>query len=404
MGDFSYVAISKDGKEIKGSIKSESIAAAKLKLKTDGLTPITVKELGLLEKDINFGVTKKVKLRDLSIFCRQFTSIINAGVTVVDALRMMGDQTQNVTLKKAIIDTRERVQQGQTLTEAMKRSPKVFPSMFVNMVEAGEASGNLEIAVGRMGIQFEKASKLSGLVKKAMIYPIVMLSVAIIVVILMSIVVVPKFASMFAEMGTELPLATRIIVGISDVLMNGWYLILAVVAILVIAIRMFGSTDQGKTFFGTMAIKIPIFGKLNIKSYSAKFSRTLSTLVSSGISITQAIEITSKTMSNILFSQAMLKAKEDVEQGIPLSVPIRKAKIFPPLVYNMLAIGEETGNIEGMLDKVAEYYEEETELATESLAELMQPIIIVVLGVLIGGMVLAMYQPMISVYSNLNNI
>ena len=404
MADYSYIALNKDGREIKGSLQAENLSAARFKLKNDGMTPITVKEQSILDKDINLGFSKKVKSRDLSIFCRQLTSIINAGVPVVEALRMLGDQTPNTNLKKAIIDTRERVQQGTTLTEAMKKSPKVFPSMLVNMVEAGETSGNLEIAVSRMGHQFEKSAKLSGLVKKAMIYPIVMFTVAILVMITMSIVVVPKFAEMFAEMGTQLPLATRIIMGFSDLLLHQWYILIAVTVILVMLIRFFAGTENGKVFFGTLAIKIPIFGKLNVKSYSAKFARTMSTLVSAGIPITQAIEITARTMSNVLFSRALAKAKEDVEQGIPISTPIRKSQVFPPLVYNMLAIGEDTGNIEGMLDKVADYYEEETELATASLAEVMQPVIIVVLGAMIGVLVLAMYQPMISMYGDLGNM
>lgn len=404
MGDFSYYAINKDGRKVKGSIQAENLNAARLKLKTEGMTPINVKEQSLFEKDISISIGKPVKSRDLSIFCRQFTSILKAGVPVVDALRMMGDQTPNKQLKKAIIDTRERVLQGMTLNEAMKKSPKIFPSMLVNMVEAGEASGNLDLAVSRMGRQFEKSAKLSGLIKKAMIYPIVMLVVALIVTIIMSVVVVPKFASMFAEMGSQLPLATRIVVGFSNLLLHDWYLLLAAVIVIVLIIRYLASTEQGKVFFGTLAIKIPIFGKLNVKSYAAKFSRTLSTLVSAGIPITSAIDITSRTMGNILFCRAMQKAKEEVEQGIPLSVPIRKAQVFPPLLYNMLSIGENTGNIEGMLDKVAEYYEEETELAAESLAELIQPVIIVVLGIIIGGLVLAMYQPMISMYSNLDKI
>lgn len=404
MADYSYIALNKDGREIKGSIQAENLNAARFKLKNDGMTPITVKEQSFLEKDVNLGFSKKVKSRDLSIFCRQLTSIINAGVPVVDALRMLGDQTPNQMLRKAIMDTKERVQQGMTLTEAMKKNPKVFPAMFVNMVEAGESSGNLEIAISRMGHQFEKSAKLSGLVKKAMIYPIVMFTVALAVMITMSIVVVPKFAEMFTEMGSELPLATRIIVGFSNLLLHKWYILLAITILLVFAIRIFASTEQGKTVFSTLALKIPIFGKLNVKTSSAKFARTMSTLVSAGIPITQAIEITAKTMTNVLFYRALVKAKEDVEQGIPISTPIRKSRVFPPLVYNMLAIGEDTGNIEGMLDKVADYYEEETEITTASLAELMQPIIIVVLGAMIGVLVLAMYQPMISMYGDIGSI
>lgn len=402
MADYSYVAINRDGREVKGSVQAENISAARFKLKSDGMTPISLKEQSILDKEIGFA--QKVKARDLSIFCRQFTSIINAGVSVVDALRMMGDQTPNKTLQKAIIDTRERVQQGMTLTEAMKKSPKVFPSMFVNMVEAGEASGNLDIAVSRMGVQFEKSAKLAGLVKKAMIYPIALFIVAIGVMIIMSIVVVPKFAVMFADMGSNLPMATRIVVAFSDLLLTKWYILLFVVLLMILIIRFFASTEKGKVFFSTLAIKAPIFGKLNVKTNSAKFARTMSTLVSAGIPITQAIEITARTMSNILFYRALMKAKDEVEQGIPISVPLRKSQLFPPLVFNMLAIGEDTGNIEGMLSKVADYYEEETEIATATLSELMQPIVIVVLGAIIGVLVLAMYQPMISMYGNMENM
>lgn len=404
MGDFAYIAINKDGKEVKGSIQAEDATAARYKLKTDGMTPVSIKEQSILTKDINLGISKGVKSRDLSVFCRQFTSILNAGVTVVDALRMLGEQTENKALKKAIINTRELVEQGETLAEAMRKSPKVFPSMLVNMVEAGENSGSLDTAINRMGLQFEKSAKLSGLVKKAMIYPIVMLVVALVVTIIMSVAVVPQFAEMFAEMGSELPLSTRMVVAFSDFLMKRWYLLIAFAFVLVICLRAFGKTERGKVVYGTLAMKIPIFGKLNVKSYSAKFARTLSTLVSAGMPITQCIEITAKTMSNELFRRAVLKAKVDVEQGIPLSVPIRKAEVFPSMVHNMLAIGENTGNMEGMLDKVAEYYEEETEIATASLAELMQPVIIVILGVIIGALVLAMYQPMISMYGDMGNL
>lgn len=405
MADFSYIAINKEGKQVKGNLQAPDANAVKSKLRLDGLTPVSVKTQNILTKDIEIGGGgKKVKPRDLSIFCRQFTSILNAGVPVVEALRMMAEQTENKTFRSTLYKTKELVQQGSTLAEAMAKSPKVFPEMFVNMVAAGEVSGSLELCVSRMGTQFEKSSKLSGMVKKAMVYPIAVIIIAIVVLIVMSTVVVPKFAVMFAEMGSDLPASTKIVMGISDVFIHKWYVILAITVGLILFFGWFGRTDQGKYIYGRIALGMPIFGKINTKSNSAKFARTMSTLISSGMGITAAIEITAKTMGNVLFKKALESAKLEVEQGVPLSVPIRKSKVFPSMVNNMLAIGEETGAIESMMDKVAEYYEEETEQATGSLAELLQPIIIVVLGGLVGLMVLALYQPMINMYGSVGNL
>ena len=404
MADFSYVAINKEGKEVKGSMSAQDSNAVRTKLKLDGMRPISIKAQSILTRDIQIGGDGKVKTRDLSVFCRQFSSVLNAGVTVVDALRMLAEQSENKALKKALTRTKELVQQGETLAAAMSKSPKVFPEMFVNMVEAGEASGSLDVCIDRMGTQFEKSAKLSGMVKKAMIYPIAVIVVALVVVIVMSVFVVPQFANMFADMGSELPLATRMVMALSNFLMHQWYILLGIVVVLMVLFKAYGQTNSGKHVYGRIAIKLPIFGKVNIKSNAARFARTMSTLVTSGMGITSAIEITGKAMKNILYKDALMKAKEDVERGIPLSVPIRKMEEFPPMVHNMLAIGEETGNIENMLNKVADYYEEETELATASMSELLQPIIIVVLGGIVAVLVLAMYSPMISMYGDIGNL
>lgn len=404
MADFSYVAINKEGKEVKGSMAAKDMAEVRSKLRLDGMRPVSVKAQNIFTKDIQIGGEGKVSTRDLSVFCRQFSSVLTAGVTVVDALRMLAEQTENKVLKKALIKTKELVQQGETLADAMRKSPKVFPEMFVNMVEAGEASGSLDICIDRMGTQFEKSAKLSGMVKSAMMYPIAVIVIALVVLIVMSLFVVPKFAGMFADMGQELPLITRIVMAFSDFLMSKWLLLLLIIAIVAVLLTAYGKTNQGKHVYGRIAVSVPIFGKLSMKSNAAKFSRTMSTLVASGMGITSAIEITAKTMTNILYKDALDRAKLEVEQGIPLSVPIRKTPEFPAMVHNMLAIGEETGNIENMLDKVADYFEEETELATKNMSELLQPIIIVVLGGIVAVMVLAMYMPMISMYGSAGNI
>ncbi len=404
MATYSYVAVTKMGDQTKGNIEAKNVEAAKLMLQTNGLTPITVKAQSFFSKDISIGGDRKVTKRDLSVFCRQFTSILNAGVTVVEALNMLADQTQNKTLVKALRKTSESVQQGETLAASMAKHPKIFPEMFVNMVEAGEVSGSLEEAVYRMGTQFEKSAKLAGIVKKAMIYPIAVIVVALVVMIVMSVAVVPKFAEMFADMGSELPGATKAVMAMADFFINKWWLLIIIVVCTIVGLKMFAKTDKGKEVLGTIAIKVPIIGQVNIKTQSASFARTMSTLVSSGMGISQSLEICAKAMKNVLFRNALIKAKQDVEQGINLSVPIRRAKVYPTLVPNMIAIGEETGNIENMLDKVAEYYEEEAELATQSMSEMMQPVIIVVLGGIVGWMVLAMYSPMINMYGDIGNL
>ena len=404
MGKFNYVAVTRNGDQTKGNIEAKNIEAARYALQANGLTPITVKAQGFLSADMSIGGDKKVTNRDLSVFCRQFSSILNAGVTVVEALNMLADQTTNKTLVKALRKTSESVQQGDTLAVSMAKHPKVFPEMFVNMVEAGEVSGSLEEAVSRMGTQFEKSAKLAGIIKKAMIYPIVVVIVALAVLIVMSTLVVPKFAAMFADLGSELPGSTKAVMALADLIMNKWWLIIIVTAAVIIGLKMFAKTEKGKTVFGTIAVKIPIIGPVNVKTQSASFARTMSTLVSSGLGISQSLEITAKAMKNILYKRALIKAKQEVEQGVNLSVPIRRAKVYPALVPNMIGIGEETGNIENMLDKVAEYFEEEAELATQSMTEMMQPLIIVVLGALVGWMVLAMYQPMINMYGDLENL
>ena len=377
---------------------------ARILLKEQGIVPTKITQQTLLNKEINISIGNPVKPRDLSVFCRQFQSILRAGVTIVEALEMLADQTENKVFANAIRETKTSVQKGSTLAEAMKDHPKIYPMILINMVEAGEVSGSLEVALERMGTQFEKNAKIKGLVKKAMIYPIMILIVAVAVVIAMSIIVVPKFAVMFEDMGTEMPAITAMIMSFSDFLIHKWYWVVIVVAVLAFGISFFAKSDNGKAFFGRLSIKLPIFGKLVVKSTSASFARTISTLVSAGVPLSEALEITGRSLNNVLFTRALRDAKQKVEQGSNLSEPIEACGLFPPMVSQMIRIGEETGNIDGMLTKAAEYYEEEVEIATGSLTSMLEPLIIVVLGVIVGFLVLALYMPMMSMYSGMENL
>lgn len=404
MAEYSYIVINKDGQQIKGTLEGVDQEAVKNRLRMDGLVIVSVKKVSFLTKDIKIGGDKKVKHRDLSVFCRQFSAILAAGVPVVEALNILYMQTVNPTLKDALDKTAESVRQGMTLSASMQKFPKVFPDMFVNMVEAGEISGNLDKCVERMGIQFEKDAKLSGMLKKAMIYPIAVFSVAIVVIILMSIIAVPKFSDIFTMMGADLPLSTKMIMTISDFIMYKWYVGVAVVVCVVLILRYIGKTEKGKDFYANLALKIPIIGPVNIKTNCAKFARTMSTMIVSGMSIVTSIEITARTMKNVKYKKALDYAKSEVEQGVNLSRPLKESEVFPPMICNMIAIGEETGHVEDMLDRCADYYEEEAEIQTGIMTESMQPLIIIVLGIIVGVMVLALYQPMIGMYDKLEGL
>ncbi len=400
MPSFKYTAYGSDGKEVKGSIDADDKQAAIRLLKSEGKTPIDVSEEGALDKDFNISFGgKKVTSRDLSVFCRQFVSITTAGVTIVDALDMLADQTENKTLQAAISDTKLSVQKGETLANSMAKQGKVFPNMMISMVSAGEATGNLETAFDRVGQQLEKQTKLNSLVKKSMIYPIALLVVIVVVVAAMMIMVIPTFSDMYADMGQKLPVLTQIMVSCSDFMVNKWYVLIAIIVIAVVGIKLFAATKQGTYLFAKISMKAPIFGTLTVKTASANFARTLSTLTASGISMIEGLEITSRTMKNVIFKDAVLEAREKVAQGRPLSEPLRNGGVFPNMIVHMIGIGEETGSMEDMLVTAATYYEEEVEVATESISAVIEPLIIVVLAGIVGVIIMAILTPMFGMYS-----
>ncbi len=399
MPNFKYTAYGKDGKEVKGTVEAEDKESATRQLKSEGMIPTNLTEEGLFDKDINvsFG-TKKPSPRDMSIFCRQFVSISGAGVTIIDALEMLADQTENKALQDAIRGTKVSVQKGDTLARSMAKQGGIFPSFMINMIEAGESSGNLETSFDRLGTQFEKSTKIQGLVKKSMIYPIALLTIVIGVVIAMMILVIPTFSDMYADMGQKLPAITQMLVDCSDFIVEKWYILIISIVLIVVGIKVFLSTEPGTYMFAKMMMKMPLFGKLTVKSAAANFARTLSTLTAAGISMIDALDITAKTMKNVYFRDAVLEAKEKVAQGRPLSEPLRAGQIFPNMIVHMIGIGEETGNMEDMLITAANYYEEEVEVTTEAVASAVEPIIIVGMAAIVGTIIMAILIPMFGMY------
>lgn len=389
MAKYGYEAIDKLGKETKGSIEANNEEEVKSKLRSQGLTVVSVKGQSILTQDINIQIGGYPTARDLSVMCRQFVSMNKAGVTIMETLRMLYEQTENKRLKDALNEVRVGIEKGDTLAQALGDHPRVFPELMVNMVAAGEASGTLHIALERVSTQLEKSSRTQALVKKAMIYPIAVFIIAIIITVVMLVVVIPSYESMFVDLGTELPAITKFYVALSDALINYWFIIIPVVAGIAVAIVYFSKTNTGKHFFGLLALKIPMFKNMTVKSASAQMARTLGTLLGSGVSLVEATEIVSGIMGNVYFKEALKDASDQVSIGMPLSRPLEDCGMFPPMVYHMLRIGEESGNTEEMLDKLADYYDEEVEMAVQSLMAALEPMIIVVLAVVVGGLVAA---------------
>lgn len=404
MASYGYEAINKTGKEVKGSIEAESMEKARADLKSQGMTILNLTEQNALTKDINIEIGGKPKARDLSVFCRQFVSMVRAGVTILDALKMLADATENKKLKKAIQEVRISAEKGESLADSLAQHPKIFPSLMINMVAAGEASGSLDKSMERMAVQFERSNKTKALVKKAMTYPIVVCIVAIAVVIVMLVVVIPSYAEMFADMGSELPGITLAVMAASDFVKEKWILLIIIVAALAFGFVNFKASNTGKHVMGKLALKIPAVANLVTKSASAQMARTLSTLMGAGVPLVEAVEIVSRTMENVWFKEALENAKDEIVIGRPLSEPLQTCGLFPPMVYHMVRIGEETGNTEEMLDKLADYYEEEVEMAVQTLMAALEPAIIIVLAGIVGVLIGACMAPMLKLYQDLGNL
>ena len=403
MAQFQYTAIAPDGKKKSGKVEAKSKEVAVANLKAEGYTVTKIEAGGGLNISALLSFGQKVKKRDFAIFCRQFVSIVQAGVSIVDAFAMLAEQTQNQALKTAIEQTHSDISKGDTLAAAMRKRGGVFPPMLCNMVEAGEASGSLDKAFDRMATQFEKDAKLESAVKKAMIYPIVLIVVMIGVICAMMLFVIPRFESMFDEIGSgELPAITKALINISDFFVHYWWLLALIIAGLIAGYKTFYATQNGKELVDRLKLRIPVFGQIQIKSACAKLGRTLCTLLGAGVPMVDALDITARSMDNEMYKQALKDAKDQVTRGVALSRPLKTCGLFPPMIIHMISIGEETGNIESMLENVAEYYEEDVQTATESMMALMEPAIVIVMAGIVGFLVLAILTPMFSLYESLS--
>ena len=403
MPGYFYIVADKAGKEKRGKMEANNRDAAKELLKKDGYVILSLEEQSQ-QFDMNFTFGRKLKPRDLSVFCRQFVSILESGVAMKEALAMLEEQTENKTLKKSIAEVLTNIEKGNSLADAMRGESHVFPPMLINMVEAGESSGNLEMAFSRMAEQFEKEAKLKATVRKATVYPIVLIFACIGVIGVMLLYVIPIFIDMFKEIDMEMPAFTMFVMGLSEWAGTHVYIIVGVAVAIFAAYQAYYRTEGGRKNIDKIKMKMPLFGQLVVKSNCSRFARTASTLLAAGVPMIDCLDIVSRIVNNIHYSMAIQNAREEVMKGIPLSEPLRDAGIFPPMVYHMTGIGEETGNIEQMLNKLADYYDEEVEITTQTILDAMEPLIIVFIALVVGSLVIASILPIAAMYEGLDNL
>ncbi len=401
MAQFVWKGRTRQGATTGGVLVADSKDLAIADLRRRQIDVTTVKEKGK-----EFAVPKigpgKVNSRRLAIFTRQFSVMIDAGLPLVQCLEILGNQQDNRLFQKIILAVRQDVEAGSSLAEAMRKHPKAFDDLFVNMVAAGEAGGILDTILRRLSTYIEKAVKLKGQVKTALIYPVSVLLVAAIVVFIILWKVIPTFASLFASLGAELPLPTRLVIKASNFVASYIIFIVAGMFALGYVLKRYYATYRGRRVIDGIVLKLPVLGDIMKKIAVARFCRTLATLTSSGVPILDGLEITAKTAGNAIVEDAIMGVRKSVEAGRTIAEPLGETKVFPPMVVQMIGVGEQTGALDAMLNKIAEFYEEEVDNAVSGLMKLMEPIMIAILGTVIGTIVVAMYMPMFDLISKIN--
>ena len=388
MATFTYTARTPQGELKTAQIDAANRDEVVAQLRRQRLNVVKIDEAPSQKKKLG-----SIKGRDIVIFTRQFSTMINAGLPLVQALDILAKQSENPALKEVTKAVVFDVESGHTVADALRKHPKAFDDLYVNMVAAGEAGGILDTILMRLAVFKEKNHALVRKVKGAMIYPGVILSVAVIAIVVLLIFVIPTFANMFASVGLPLPLPTRIVIGASGALKSYWWAILGVIGISVYSLKNYYKTSNGQLAIDRLLLKAPVLGDVLRKSAVSRFTRTLGTLIGSGVSILDGLEITAKTAGNRVISDAIMESRSSIAGGETISAPLAKSQVFPPMVISMIAVGEQTGGLDEMLSKIADFYDEEVDAAVGGLLALMEPLMIVFLGVVVGGMVVAMYLP-----------
>jgi type IV pilus assembly protein PilC len=401
MAVFTFKGTDAQGKRVAGERTGESKAQIQNQLRRERITPRAIKEKGKEFTLPKLG-RNKVPSRDIAIFFRQFSVMIDAGLPLVQCLEILAGIQENIAFQKCLNGVRSSVEGGSTLANAMRQFPKIFDDLTTNMVEAGEAGGILDTILQRLSTYMEKIVKLRAAIKSALIYPVSVISIASLIVGALLKFVVPIFANMFSSMGATLPLPTQMVIGLSHFVGRFWWVFFVAAIALFLGIRQMRKDPKGRYMFDKFLLNLPVLGQVLKKIAVARFTRTLGTLITSGVPILEGLAITARTSGNAVLEEALMKVRKAVEEGRTIVDPLRESGVFPNMVTQMIGVGEATGAMDAMLQKIADFYEDEVDVATKNLLTLLEPIMIVFLGVVVGGIVISLYLPMFSLIAKLS--
>jgi len=394
MTKFAWEGKNRGGGAVSGEMEAPNEAFVLAQLRREQIQPLKIRKKGAdLGIRLPWKGEKKVGGKEMAIFTRQFATMIDAGLPLVQCLDILGLQQENPTFKKVILKIKEDVESGSTFADALSKHPSVFDSLFVNLVAAGEVGGMLDTILARLADYIEKAMKLAKKIKGAMVYPSTILAVAVVVTVVLLVYVIPIFAKMFSDFGQALPGPTQFVLALSDFTRKYFLLVIVVIFLLVAAFRWYYRQETGRRNVDRMLLRLPVVGSLLQRIAVARFSRTLGTMVSSGVPILESMDIVAKTAGNKIIEEAILKARMSISEGKTIAEPLADSKVFPPMVTQMVAVGEATGALDAMLVKIADFYDDEVDSAVEAMTALLEPMLRVFLGVVIGGLVIAMYLP-----------
>jgi type IV pilus assembly protein PilC len=392
---FAYKVRDKSGQTVSGTIVADNEALVLQRLREQGFTPLDVSKQS---RGMNIELSKKkVKLKELAVFSRQFATMVNSGLPILRALSILADQTSNKTLAEALGVARLDVEQGASLSQALQKHPKIFNDLYISMVRSGETGGSLDDTLISLAGTLENEVRLRGKIKSAMTYPVAVVGLVILIMSAMLLFVVPQFESIYADLGGTLPLPTRALLALSDAFKTYWWMFLLAAVGLRFAVRRYKKTESGRLVMDQIKLRVPVFGSLFHKTALARFSSTLAMLLRAGVPILQALDIVMDTVNNKVLSQAVQDVQSAVREGDSMARPLMKYAVFPPMVVQMIAVGEETGQVDTMLDKVASFYNQEVEASVEALTSLIEPLLIALIGGMVGAAVVALYMPMFQI-------
>jgi type IV pilus assembly protein PilC len=399
---FTYKVRNDQGKIVSGSLIADSQALVLTRLREQGFMPLEVKKQSPRGSGMNLQLTaKKIKLKELAVFSRQFATMVNSGLPILRALAILSEQASNPTFKKVLTESRLDVEQGASLSGAFAKHPKPFNDLYVSMVRSGETGGSLDDVLLRLADMIEREVKLRGKIKSAMTYPVAVVALVVLIMSAMLLFVVPQFKTIYEGLDSKLPAPTQMLLTLSDLFTGYWYIVLGLTLLARFLFRRYKKTDAGRAQVDTIKLKVPVFGPLFRRVALSRFSSTLAMLLRSGVPILQALDIVADTVSNKVVSKAVRDVQESVREGESIAKPLSAHSVFPPMVVQMIGVGEETGQVDVMLEKVAQFYDQEVEAAVDALTSLIEPILIAVIGACVGAAVVALYMPMFGIINQI---